>query len=195
MEKEPIDGVKNRVSVLIFTDLDGTLLDPTTYRWEKAKPALEICRAHNIPVIMVSSKTRAEMDKLSREIGLTFPYISENGGGIFFYKDWPYKLPTGTILAEDVWKWSLGIPYNLLVKGLREIRDEGLNLRGFSDMTHEEISGRTNLDPESAVRAASREFDEPFIIDEDNIDIAHLRNKISITCMIDCHTIKCKNIA
>jgi mannosyl-3-phosphoglycerate phosphatase len=175
MKKEPIGGDKNKVSVLIFTDLDGTLLDHTTYSWDKAEPALEICRIHNIPVIMVSSKTRAELDSLGREIGFTFPFISENGAGIFFHKDWPYKLPAGTILAGGMWKWSLGTPHNLLVKGLREIRDEGLNLRGFSDMTNEEISGLTNLDLESAGRAAAREFDEPFIVGEDNnIDIALL---------------------
>ena len=171
MEKGP-RGDKKKASILIFTDLDGTLLDHTTYSWDKAKPALDICRSLNIPVIMVSSKTRAELELLHREMGLAFPFISENGGGIFFPKDGTYDLPGGTILAAGMWKWSLGTPYDLLVKGFREIRDEGLNLRGFSDMTHEEISNLTGLDLESAGRAAAREFDEPFVVVEGyNIDI------------------------
>jgi len=49
---------------LVFTDLDGTLLDHNTYGWEEAIPALELCRTRGVPVILVSSKTRAEMAAL-----------------------------------------------------------------------------------------------------------------------------------
>ena len=172
MEKEIKRGDKKKPSVLIFTDLDGTLLDHRSYRWDKAERALDICRNHDIPVIMVSSKTRAELELLRREIGLKFPFISENGGGIFFPKDQISRLPAGTVLEGDVWKLSLGVPYNLLVKGLGEIKKEGLNLHGFSDMTPEEISHLTGLVPEDARRAAAREFDEPFIVDQkDDVDI------------------------
>jgi len=71
---------------LIFTDLDGTLLDHDTYGWEEALPALDLCRRLGVPVILVSSKTRAEMDVLQNRLGLSAPFISENGGGIFFPK-------------------------------------------------------------------------------------------------------------
>jgi mannosyl-3-phosphoglycerate phosphatase len=43
--------------VVIFTDLDGTLLDHETYGWEEAKPALNLCKALQVPLILVSSKT------------------------------------------------------------------------------------------------------------------------------------------
>ena len=49
---------------MVFTDLDGTLLDHDTYRWDEAEPALTLCASRNVPVILVSSKTRAEMNAL-----------------------------------------------------------------------------------------------------------------------------------
>ncbi|MGD8227088.1 MAG: HAD-IIB family hydrolase [Desulfobacteraceae bacterium] len=154
--------------VVIFTDLDGTLLDHETYGWEEAKPALNLCKALQVPLILVSSKTRAEMDVLRHELGLTSPFISENGGGIFFPEEGSHPVPPDTVVEDRLWKWSLGLPYQSLVKALGEIRDElGWNIRGFSDMSLEEVSGLTGLGLESSRLASLREYDEPFILVEE----------------------------
>ncbi len=151
--------------VVIFTDLDGTLLDHQTYEWEEAKPALNLCKQLQVPVILVSSKTRAEMVVLRHELGLTSPFISENGGGIFFPKEESHPVPPNTVLEDGLWKWSLGLPYHSLVKALQEIRNElGWKIRGFSDMSLEEISDLTGLDLASSRLASLREYDEPFIL-------------------------------
>jgi mannosyl-3-phosphoglycerate phosphatase len=47
--------------VIIFTDLDGTLLDYSTYSFEKALPALQLVRERDIPLIICSSKTAKEV--------------------------------------------------------------------------------------------------------------------------------------
>src|SRR5262245_50293684 len=47
---------------LVFTDLDGTLLDADTYSYEAASPALERLRERGTPLVMVTSKTRAEVE-------------------------------------------------------------------------------------------------------------------------------------
>ena len=54
---------------LVFTDLDGTLLDHRIYSFEDALPALDFCRKTHVPVILISSKTRAEMDLASLSAG------------------------------------------------------------------------------------------------------------------------------
>ena len=69
---------------VIFTDLDGTLLDHDTYAWEAAEPALERCKTLKVPVILVSSKTRAEMEVIRQDMSISDPFIVENGGGIFY---------------------------------------------------------------------------------------------------------------
>ena len=161
---------------LVFTDLDGTLLDRDTYEWKEAEPALDRCRSLSVPVILVSSKTRAEVDLLRRRLSLPAPFISENGGGIFLPKDAVEKIPGGAAFFSgpgmpdatkegDLWKWSLGTPYRELVRALKEIREEiEWDIRGFSDMSLEEISSRTGLNVEESRLAVQREFDEPFVV-------------------------------
>jgi mannosyl-3-phosphoglycerate phosphatase len=150
---------------LVFTDLDGTLLDHDSYRWDEAGPALSLCRRLGVPVILVSSKTRAEMNELRFEMGIDSPFISENGGAIFFPKETVLDPPSGAHLTDDLWIWPLGPAYPALVKALHEIRDDlGWVIRGFSDLTIEEIAGLTGLEPAKARLAAMREYDEPFIL-------------------------------
>jgi mannosyl-3-phosphoglycerate phosphatase len=156
-------------STVIFTDLDGTLLDHESYEWVEAKPALDLCKERHVPVILVSSKTRAEMNPLRLELGLTSPFISENGGGIFFPQEGPIEPPPEAVQDRDLWKWSLGAPYPHLVRSLREIRDElGLPLQGFSDMTQEEIAELTGLEIQQSRLAAMREYDEPFVLPQED---------------------------
>ena len=179
---------------LVFTDLDGTLLDHDTYGWEEAIPALELCITRDVPVILVSSKTRAEMNVLRRRLSLSAPFISENGGGIFFPEEiskdpppvssgvdipgfYPGDSTALSACSENgLWILSLGASYNRLIKAFREIRNElGWNMKGFSDMRVEEISRLTGLDKEGARLAARREYDEPFIIEgEEPADLTPL---------------------
>lgn len=172
---------QNTPCLLIFSDLDGTLLDHETYKWEEAIEAIDLCRIHHVPVILVSSKTRAEIELISRQIGLNAPFVSENGGGIFFPKEVFPDPPFGTDLAEfdDYWKYSLGVPYNELVSALKDLgKILGWTIRGFSDMTVDEISALTGLNHQEAQLASKREFDEPFVLPKDmNFDLQLLKEE------------------
>ncbi len=161
--------------IVIFTDLDGTLLDHDSYSWKAAEPALERCKRLNVPVILASSKTRAEMGVLRKALGLQYPFISENGGGLFFPAVDGEEAPAGAHAAENMWQLSLGAPYGQLVSALREIREErGWKIRGFSDMQPEEIARVTGLDLDASRLAAERDFDEPFILEDDgDLDLLH----------------------
>jgi len=70
-------------TLLVFTDLDGTLLDFHTLDWQPAAPWLEKLMDEQVPVILCSSKTASEMDDIQQELGLGgLPYIAENGAVI-----------------------------------------------------------------------------------------------------------------
>ena len=167
-KEEEQSGAHPSPFIVIFTDLDGTLLDHNSYGWQKAEPALRLCKENQIPLIPVSSKTRAEIRVLQQELGLSSPFVSENGGGVFFPKEGKHPHPSDAILSHGVWKWSIGPAYDFLLKALGEIRDEqGWKIRGFSNMTTEEISSITGLDLASARLASQREYDEPFILMEE----------------------------
>jgi len=53
MRDHPVPEEKETSLIVIFTDLDGTLLDHDSYSWEEAVPALERCKGLRVPVILV----------------------------------------------------------------------------------------------------------------------------------------------
>lgn len=164
MAQGPPSGVSTPL-YMIFTDLDGTLLDHDNYGWEDAMPALDLCKRLDVPVVLVSSKTRAEMNLLRRRLLMSSPFISENGGGVYFPSEAFDDPSLGASFDQGLWKWSLGLEYEKLIKGLNEIREElHWNIKGFSDMSNEEIRDLTGLDLAGAHLATMREYSEPFMI-------------------------------
>jgi len=153
--------------LIIFTDLDGTLLDYSNYSFEKALPALEILRQKNIPLILCSSKTKKEIEYYRKKLDNNYPFISENGGGIFIPKGYFGFTVHGsrfTVIDEDDYHViRLGASYPDLRKAIEELRDEGINIRGFGDMTVHELSEIAHMTIEEAEMAKERYFDEPFI--------------------------------
>jgi mannosyl-3-phosphoglycerate phosphatase len=168
--------------LIIFTDLDGTLLDYSTYSFEKAAPALNLLKQKGIPLVICSSKTRKEVEYYRKILGNNHPFVTENGGGIFIPKGYfrfpvsDYKFHIMHNLEYDV--ISLGAPYKDLREALTDIRRKGFTVKGFGDMTVQEIAGITNLRPEEAAMAKERDFDEPFILQEDEKDTEKLMEAI-----------------
>ncbi len=144
---------------LVFSDLDGTLLDEDTYSFEEAKGALSFLKEEGIPVILCSSKTRAEIEVYRRKMTLCdCPFISENGGAIF--------IPEG----EGYGIIELGKPYKFILEVLTEARKSlGVPIKGFYDMSPEEISKICGLPLEEAVLAKEREYSEPIVVSDENV--------------------------
>ena len=77
---------------IIFTDLDGTLLDHTTYSFEAAVPMLDFIKRNKIPLIIVTSKTKDEVLRIQKLLALKEPFIVENGAGIFIPSKEGYEM-------------------------------------------------------------------------------------------------------
>ncbi len=148
---------------LIFTDLDGTLLDARTYSWAGAEPALAEIERRRIPLILVTSKTRAEVEPLRRKLGHAHPFVTENGGGVFIPDGYfNLKIP-GVERHTRYLCLPLARPYNEALAALEEIsKAAGVSVVGFHDMTAREIAQNTGLGPRDAEFARQRDFDEPF---------------------------------
>lgn len=164
--------------IVVFSDLDGSLLDEATYSFEAAVEALSALRNRDIPLILVSSKTRAEIEPIRFRLELAHPFIVENGGGLFIPKGYfDFSVPWAQV-RSTFQVIELGTPCARLRVALKEIeRAVGSRLRGFGDMSAEEIAERTGLSHPEAVLAKQREYDEPFAI-EDIEDPAPLVNEI-----------------
>ena len=167
---------------VIFTDLDGTLLDLETYSYDRALPSIEYLRNQDIPIVFCSVKTKAEQESYRKKLQIEDPFIVENGGAIFisqgyFPFDFEYqKTEDGYQVIE------LGIPYRRIREILIQVRsDTGVNFRGFGDMSAEEVASLTNLDIEAAERAKAREYDETVDLDVTPEELNRFLNAIKKT--------------
>lgn len=132
---------------IVFTDLDGTLLDHETYSFEPARPALEQLKARGIPLVLASSKTEAEMRPLAGAIGIDYPMIVENGAGIV-------NLP-GSAATEDNIYARLRDLLSSIPPVLRR------HYQGFGDWSDEAVAEKTGMPVENARLARKRRFSEP----------------------------------
>lgn len=149
---------------IIFTDLDGTLLDRDAYDCHAALPALDLIRRRGVPLVFCSSKTRAEQTELRDRLGVRHPFIIEDGSALCFDAGYfPFE-----VAAErregDVFVLPLGPAYDSIRAAIRAVREEtGIELKGFADVTDERVAALTGLDLEAAGRARAREFEETLV--------------------------------
>jgi mannosyl-3-phosphoglycerate phosphatase family protein len=149
--------------VIIVTDLDGTLLDSKTYSFEDARPALEQSKENDIPLILCSSKTRAELEVWRNRLENRHPFVVENGGGIFIPESYfPFSVEGEKRSGYRV--VSLGTPYPGIREQFTHLRDKlQISVTGFGDMTPAEVAALTGLSLDEAVLAKQREYGEPFV--------------------------------
>ncbi len=151
---------------VLFTDLDGTMLDLYDYTYDAALPALDAVKRKGIPVVFCTAKTQAENEYYRAEMGLKDPFIVENGGAIFVPDDY-FSFEFECKKRDNYCVVELGALYGALRKALTEIREEtGFTITGFGDMTAEEVAKDANLSVEQAKRAKAKHYNESFIFDE-----------------------------
>ena len=148
---------------LIFTALEGALLDPRTGSFAEAEEALSELDRRHIPLVLVTSRTRDEIEPLRRKLGHSHPFITESGGGIYFPDGYfNLKIPNAKRSGRYLCV-ALGRPYKEVCAALDEIAEEtGVGVAGFHHMGAREIAENTGLKARDAELARSREFDEPF---------------------------------
>ncbi|MEH6647240.1 HAD-IIB family hydrolase [Sulfitobacter sp.] len=132
--------------LVVFSDLDGILLDHSDYSWSAAQPALDVLAQLGAPVVLASSKTASEIAVLQQAMGLGgLPAIVENGVGII------------GLHAEAVCE-----RYSALRERLDQV-PEALRkcFEGFGDMDVARVMSLTRLSEQDAVRARKRAFSEP----------------------------------
>lgn len=150
---------------VFFTDLDRCLLDGTADSLEMARPAFDALRADGIPLILISGKTRAEIEPLRQRVDHRDPFIVEDGAAVFIPRgtfDFPLERSRDRGSYQVI---ELGTPYAMLRDVLRQIEEAVQSpLRGFGDLSLDDIMRETGLSHEEALRAKLREYGEPFLM-------------------------------
>ncbi|MBO9412432.1 MULTISPECIES: HAD-IIB family hydrolase [unclassified Ruegeria] len=146
--------MKRPLPILVFSDLDGTLLDHKTYSWSAAKPGLKRLAEIGAGVVLASSKTAQEIMPLRDSMGQAdMPAIVENGAGIL----WPDNPDEG---KDD---------YPRLRALLKKLPQ---GFVGFGDMTIDEVAQKTGLSSRQANLARQRKFSEPGVWTGSDVDLA-----------------------
>lgn len=139
-------------NTIIFTDLDGSLLNHDDYSYDEASQMLDFIKQKEIPLIFTTSKTRQECEVLQKKIGISAPFIVENGAAI-------YGLESGYV--------QLGLHYHDIRTFMDSVKDR-FDIQTFSDMSVEVVMQKTGFAYALADMAKRRDFSEPFLIADES---------------------------
>ncbi|HEV2876255.1 MAG TPA: HAD hydrolase family protein, partial [Nitrososphaeraceae archaeon] len=165
---------------VVFTDIDGTLVDINTAEYGKETDKLiRLIKERNIPLILTSAKTRLEQNKIREDLGLSDPFIVENGGAIVIPKGYfpdyalrdikyPFRETQETKNeARDVNHEivvELGKPADYIRAKLSDIRKKySINFRGVADISVEKLSNLALISRDQAKRMAQRNYGETIL--------------------------------
>jgi mannosyl-3-phosphoglycerate phosphatase len=161
---------------LIATDLDGTLLD-RNYPLENAARAIDriTATAPGCLVVLASSKTFIEMEKLARQCHSPPMLVFENGAGIAWRPD---QLATPGQSSSQGYEIEVkGSEYESLRDTLGTLRRQGqsgvpFRFRGFGDMDADQVAALTGLSAEAASDAKCRLASEPIVWEGNKDELA-----------------------
>lgn len=157
-------------NLLVFTDLDGSLLDHHSYSWQPAQEWLNRLNEADVPVILTTSKTAAEVGELQQQLRLTQqPFIAENGALIALPDGWQ----TQDVAANG---HVIGVEYAEIRRILTHLRQRyDFEFRGFGDVNVQQVVDWTGLSPQGAILAMQREASEPLVWFGSEPDFARFR--------------------
>ncbi|MCR9260669.1 MAG: HAD-IIB family hydrolase [Pseudomonadaceae bacterium] len=166
------------IHAIVFTDLDGTLLDD---RYDLAGAAY-MCNelyARGVLTIPASSKTKAELSELKALFSYDAPLISENGAGIV----WPENLQSALLeLGETSDPDTTITPpmsYEQICEVLETIKHgQKFEFSGFSELSVEEVAAATGLDIHGAALAKQRLASEPIIWSDESVRLADFKAQL-----------------
>ncbi|MEC9484222.1 MAG: HAD-IIB family hydrolase [Halomonas sp.] len=167
---------------LVFTDLDGSLLDHHNYDWAPAEPWLNRLASAGVPVIPVTSKTRAELLPLRKALGLEqTPFVAENGTIIGLPSAWQHaRLDRNPANVEELQVRALGVDSGFLRRRLEVIRERLVaDFRCLPDMPIEEMTEATGLDAVRAEQAQVREGSIPLLWNDSEAKLEAFRQMLA----------------
>jgi mannosyl-3-phosphoglycerate phosphatase len=145
--------------VVVFTSVDGTLLDALTFAAGPSRATVQRLQAAGVPIVPVSIMTLDELAPIAAELGLQDAMVIEAGGALARWVD-------GAWAVE-----ACGPPAETLLDVVLDIEDRtGARLLVYSALPEVEaarVSGRSG-----AMLDASqvRRFSEPFLIETGELD-------------------------
>ena len=148
---------------IFFTALDGALLDPASKAWNLAEPALDELARRRVPLVLLTSGTRAQIEPLRRKLEHAHPFITESGGGLFLADGYFSLHLEGALRVARYFCVPFGKPHTEAAAAVEEIAERAdASVVGYSQMSPREIASNTGLPLRDAELARQLEFSERF---------------------------------
>ena len=160
--------MKQNFKVVIFTDLDGSLLHRDTFKFDTIKDYISSLVDQGIILIPNSSKTEKEIEKFNEELGVMLPYISENGSSIQGLNLINANFPNKIVLSRE--KEELIKIFNDKVP--EQLKDKCIQISKINKKEQEKIFGQKD---DNLKNALNRKYTLPFLFKGDKNE----KNKLS----------------
>ncbi|MGI9010828.1 MAG: HAD-IIB family hydrolase [Nitrososphaeraceae archaeon] len=162
---------------LIFSDIDNTLLQSYIIKegeiyhieeYGEIKEIVQKLRKNHIPLVLCSSKTRFEQEKIRKYLEINDPYVVENGGAIFIPENYfPIDLEEFGLSISRINEnlvIELGKSYNRIIETLQEIREIfHIEFIAVHDLSLPELAQKVGISIYDAKLMASREYSETIL--------------------------------
>lgn len=147
--------------LILFTP--ASLLAPPTRTAETLGEALSQIEIQNVPLVLSTKGTRAEIELLRRKISHGHPFITEAGGGLFVPDGYFSLRLGGATRAGRYFCIPFGRSSQEASDKVQEIAQTvGAEVVRYAEMTPREISRNTGMNEREAEASAQREFSERF---------------------------------
>jgi len=147
--------------LILFTPV--SLLAPAPRRAQPLDEALTQIDRQNVPLVLSTRGTRAEIELFRRKIGHGHPFITESGGGLFIPDGYFSLHLEGAIRTGRYFCISLGRSSQEASDAVQDIaKAAGAEVVRYAEMTAREISRNTGMNEREAEASAQREFSERF---------------------------------
>lgn len=168
--------------IIIFTDLDGTLLDHHTYSYHDAEDALAQVKKQKASLVLCSSKTKEEIEVYRKRLSNSEPFVVENGGAIYIPKGCRNLTDRFDHEDSDYFIIIIGAEYQKLVDVFGKIKSKtGANTKGINEFTLDEFIQLTHLQRKEAVLAMKREYTLPFVVYGGVEEVKAIKNEIALS--------------
>jgi mannosyl-3-phosphoglycerate phosphatase len=155
--------------ILVVTEIEGTLLEAGAHSLLRQRAGFDFLEAHDIPLVVHSRRTRAEIERLRQTLDLRTPFISEHGsalslprGSFPFVPDKAHRSLGGEVI-------EFGKRYAEVVDAMRlAVYESGVQVVDFSDLTIDEVARELGISKVEAQLVKIRNYSELFRLIDDN---------------------------
>jgi mannosyl-3-phosphoglycerate phosphatase len=151
------------LNIVVFSNVDAVLDHSGRDAFPAAARALKPLERDRIPVVLCSSKTRAEIEVVQQALGIHDPFVCESGSAAFVPAGYFTFDVTDAREVAGYQAIELGRPYADVLQALRRAASrQKTEVIGFADMSVEEVARDCQLSLLQARLAKLREYSERF---------------------------------